>query len=404
MPDFLFVTCQIGAEGAVKGELGRRWPEFRFAFSRPGFLTFKLPPGHGLAGDFDLEAVFARAYGFSLGPVNSSRAGILPAPCGAGVSPASEAASSVNASGTPAPQEAETAAGKMPALQEELAAAVWKAGEGRTYQRIHVWERDRFAPGVHGFEPKITPAAVEAHRLLVEHCPQPHCLSAHGVCRIHDPARPGETVLDCVILEPGQWWAGWHRAKSVPSRYPGGLMPLELPSDAVSRAWLKMEEALRWSELPIVRGARVAEIGSAPGGASQALLARGLWVTGIDPAEMAPAVLAHPHFTHIRRRSPQVRRRDFRKIRWLTADMNVAPNYTLDAVEAIVTHPEVSIRGLLLTLKLPDWKLAARLPEYLERVRSWGYNVVRARQLQYNRREVCVAALQTPFRRKPFLA
>ncbi len=36
MPDFLFVTCQIGAEGAVKGELGRRWPGFRFAFSRPG--------------------------------------------------------------------------------------------------------------------------------------------------------------------------------------------------------------------------------------------------------------------------------------------------------------------------------------------------------------------------------
>ena len=80
-------------------------------------------------------------------------------------------------------------------------------------------------------------------------------------------------------------------------------------------------------------------------------------VTGIDPAEMAPAVLEHPHFTHIRRRSTQVRRREFRKIRWLTADMNVAPDYTLDAVEAIVTHPQINIRGLLLTLKLPEWKL-----------------------------------------------
>jgi 23S rRNA (cytidine2498-2'-O)-methyltransferase len=126
-----------------------------------------------------------------------------------------------------------------------------------------------------------------------------------------------------------------------------------------------------------------------------------MMVTGIDPAEMAPVVLEHPHFTHIRRRSTQVRRREFRKIRWLTADMNVAPEYTLAAVEAIVTHPQTNIRGLLLTLKLPDWKLAARLPEYLERVGSWGYNVVRARQLQYNRREVCLAALQQPFRRKP---
>ncbi len=203
------------------------------------------------------------------------------------------------------------------------------------------------------------------------------------------------------MISPKQWWAGFHRAKLIASRHPGGMMSLELPADAVSRAWLKMEEALRWSQLPIPRGARVAEIGSAPGGASQALLARGLIVTGIDPAEMAPAVLNHPRFTHIRRRSMEVRRRDFQRIRWLTADMNVAPQYTLDAVEAIVAHPRISIRGLLLTLKLPQWALAASLPEYVARIRSWGFNQILARQLQYDRREVCVAALQRPFRRKP---
>ena len=118
------------------------------------------------------------------------------------------------------------------------------------------------------------------------------------------------------------------------------------------------------------------------------------------PAEMHASVLEHPSFTYIRRRSAAVRRREFRKARWLTADMNVAPNCTLDAVEAIVTQRDVSIRGLLLTLKLPDWKLADTVPEYLDRVRSWGYNVVRARQLSHNRREICVAGLQKPFRRK----
>jgi 23S rRNA (cytidine2498-2'-O)-methyltransferase len=222
---------------------------------------------------------------------------------------------------------------------------------------------------------------------------------ARDLCQ---PGKPGEMVLDCVIFAPDQWWVGYHRALSISSRYPGGMICLEMPADAVSRAWLKMEEALRWSQLPIPPGARVAEIGSAPGGASQALLAHGLLVTGIDPAEMAPSVLNHHHFTHIRRRSTQVRRREFRKIRWLTADMNVAPRYTLDAVEAIVTHPEVNIRGLLLTLKLPTWDLAGRVPEYLDCVRSWGYNVVHARQLQHDRREICVAALQKPFRRKLF--
>ena len=104
MPDFIFVTCQIGAERAVKGEIARRWPEFRFAFSQPGFLTFKLPDHHGLADDFDLEAVFARAYGFSLGKVTGQSS-------------------------------------------DELVRAAWESCKGLTIQRIHVWEKDRFAPG-----------------------------------------------------------------------------------------------------------------------------------------------------------------------------------------------------------------------------------------------------------------
>jgi 23S rRNA (cytidine2498-2'-O)-methyltransferase len=353
---FLFVTCQVGAEKAVKGELARRWPAFRLSFSRPGFLTFKLPLEHELPDDFDLESVFARAFAFSLGEV----------------------------------------AGETP---EELAVGVWEECKGRTIQRIHVWERDRSEAGLHRFEPSITPAAIAAHELLFQHCPRAQNLAKNAGDALA-PGRKGELIVDCVMLSPNQWWAGFHRANRVASRFPGGMMSLELPADAVSRAWLKMEEGLRWSELPLARGARVAEIGSAPGGASQALLARGMIVTGIDPAEMAPAVLNHPQFTHIRRRSMEVRRRDFQKIRWLTADMNVAPEYTLDSIEAIVTHPRVNIRGLLLTLKLPEWKLAANLPEYLARIRRWGYNHVQARQLQYDRREVCVAALQQPFRRK----
>jgi 23S rRNA (cytidine2498-2'-O)-methyltransferase len=127
----------------------------------------------------------------------------------------------------------------------------------------------------------------------------------------------------------------------------------------------------------------------------------GLLVTGIDPAEVDPVVANDPRFHHVRKRGADVQRREFRKTRWLTADMNVAPQYTLDTVEAIVTHPEVEIRGLLLTLKLLDWDLAMMLPEYLERIRSWGYRDVRARQLQFNRQEICVAALHGGKSRSP---
>lgn len=349
--EFLFVTCQVGAEGAVKHELARDWPDFRFAYSRPGFLTFKLPPHHALPDDFDLRSVFARAYGFSLG----------------------------------------AAAGDTPAKR---AAAVWKLAGGRPYEQLHVWPRDVYRPGHRDFEPGLTAESEAADAALRDALARDEPRAARLLASA-PPARAGELVLDTILVQPNQWWIGFHRAHDWHSTWPGGLSRIELPRDAVSRAYLKMEEALLWSRLPVGPGDRCAEIGSAPGGAAQALLNRGLHVTGIDPADIDPIVLAHPNFEHIKKRGADVRRREFRKTRWLFADINVAPNYTLDTIEAIVTHPEVHVRGLLLTLKLLDWKLAEEVPEYLQRVRGWGYRVVRARQLQHNRQEFCLAALRT---------
>lgn len=356
--------------------MARRWPEFRFAYSRPGFLTFKLPAEHGLADDFDLQSVFARSYGFSLGKVRGDSL-------------------------------------------EALARGALELTPGREYARLHVFPRDVAPAGTRGrvpqisptpdarpptpaatpaYEPGFTPASREAERALRQYwtellgAPEPE----------RRLARPGDLALDCVLVEPGEWWIGYHRARRWASRRPGGLSRLTLPDDAVSRAYLKMEEALRWSRLPLEAGQTVVELGAAPGGSCQALLRRGLAVTGVDPAEVDPLVLAHLRFTHVRKRAAEVRRREFRGVRWLASDLNVAPGYTLDTVEAIVRHPQVNIRGLLLTLKLPDWELAEEVPNYLARIRSWGFRHVRARQLQYNHQEFCVAAhIDRVYRRPP---
>jgi 23S rRNA (cytidine2498-2'-O)-methyltransferase len=344
-PGFLFVTCQVGAEAAVKGELARLWPTFRFSYSRPGFLTFKLPPDHALADDFELGSIFARAYGFSLGKV----------------------------------------AGGDPSTRARQA---WQLAADNAFDQLHVWQRDLEAPGDHGFQPSLTPEALAAEQLMRQHAPESALAPATGVVA----ARPGQLVLDVVLVEPELWWVGYHRASNFGSRYPGGMLNLALPQTAVSRAYLKMEESLRWSKLPLKRGDRCVEIGCAPGGSCQALLKRGLNVTGIDPALVHPSVLEHPNFVQIRKRGSEVRRGEFRDVPWLMADMNVAPNYTLDTVEAIVTHRQVNVQGLLLTLKLLEWNLAAEVPDYLDRIRSWGFPDVAARQLQHNRQEICVAA------------
>jgi 23S rRNA (cytidine2498-2'-O)-methyltransferase len=344
--NFFFATCQVRAEAALKAEISRRWPGFRFSFSRPGFLTFRLPGDHGLALDFDPRSVFARAWGFSLGTVVGPRVA-------------------------------------------SRAAKLARALAGRRFDALHVWQRDTAPCGEHGFEPHVTPEAREAEAALRALWPTS---GAPGPQRI---AEASQSVIDCVLVDPDMWWIGQHVAGAGETRFPGGLREIEIPGDAVSRAYVKMKEALAWSGLGVQAGQRIVEIGCAPGGASQALLDEGLNVIGIDPAKVDPCVLAHPRFTHVQKRGSEVRRRELRGVRWLAADMNVAPNYTLDTVESLVTHPTVHVRGLLLTLKLLDWKLAEQIPEYLQRIRSWGYAHVRAKQLAHNRQEICVTAAKS---------
>ena len=121
---------------------------------------------------------------------------------------------------------------------------------------------------------------------------------------------------------------------------------------------------------------------------------------GIDPAEMDQRVLDHDSFKHLQKRAADIKKDVFTKVDWLFADANVAPQYTLDCVQDIVTHSSVQIRGMLLTLKLLEWKLADEIPAYLAKIRSWGYQDVRIRQLASQRQEICVAVLKTrSFRR-----
>lgn len=362
-PQFLFATCQVHAEAVLKRELARKWPDFRFAFSRPGFLTYRLPEPSPLKPGSDLGSIFARAWGLVLG---KGVAETLPARCQAVLE-------------------------FLRQTPEPIAA-------------IHVWERDRYSPGYRGFEPTLTVAAHEAAQALRDNWSaeypaipiRPLARTAAGEeALLGFPAvAAGECILDVIVVEPAEWWVGFHYVSGIETTWPGGLLPLELPEHAVSRGYLKMSESLLWSGAPITAGDLCIDLGSAPGGAAQALLDRGLRVVGVDPAEIHPAVLAHPKFMHARRRSKEVPRRLYRDAHWVTTDINLPPKYTLDALEGILKDPAVHLRGLIFTLKLPDWALADEIPGYLKRIRRWGFAHVCARQMQHNRQEICVAVYQ----------
>ncbi len=358
-PQFVFMTCRPGAESALKQEVARSESTWRPAFSRPGFVTFKYE-GPKPLDDEQLAGrnwTFARTLGVSLGRVGGSEL-------------------------------------------RSLAGEVWQTdgvaqlAADRSLADVHVWQRDSERSDDRPTSSGVNPLAKEIEAAIRAAAPE-NCgkLQARRASK-RRPSPRNCCVLDVVVVEPNEWWIGYHRAATQPQRWPGGVVPVRLPDHAVSRAYAKIEEAIAWSGLPLAAGDECVEIGCAPGGASQALLDRGLFVTGIDPAEVDPAVVAHPRFRHLRMRSKEVRRSEFVGVRWLAADMSLTPGYTLDSVEAIVQHAGVSIRGLILTLKLTDWNAAARLSEFAARVHGWGYRDVRMRQLVTGGQEVCLVALR----------
>ena len=215
-PSFLFTVCQRGAENVLKQEVAREHPNFRFAYSRPGFVTFKLPEGEPLDEHAELRSVFARTQGFSLGKVQGDTA-------------------------------------------ESLAAALWQLTGDRAFDHVHVWQRDAAMPGDGGFEPGLTPLAEEVGQVIAERMPA--APDRTGPLLVNRVAKSGHRILDCMLVEPDQWWIGCHQASSMPSRWPGGVPKIELPAEAVSRAYLKTSEALLWSRLPIEPGDRCVEIG-----------------------------------------------------------------------------------------------------------------------------------------------
>lgn len=352
---FIYMVCQHGAEAALKKEVARRFPKFSLAFSRPGFVTFATPDDLVRDRKFQMNLTFARTWGYSLGKVTGSD-------------------------------------------PQQLAAGVWSLLGQRfpkdilaEFKHLHVWERDPHVPGDFNFEPGISVLADEMGDLLLQTKPD---LGQEWQLTLNEDAAVGVRIIDCVIVEPGEWWIGWHRANLTETRWPGGVPEIEVPSDMISRTYLKTSEALKWSEFEITPVDQAIEIGSSPGGSCQALLQLGIEVVGIDPAEMDPLVLEHPNFKHIRGKAKELKRGIFKECTWLIADASVAPNYTLDTVEAIVTHESVSVLGLILTIKLTNWDLADEIPQFNKRVRSWGFDKVRARQLAFNRQEFCIIALR----------
>jgi 23S rRNA (cytidine2498-2'-O)-methyltransferase len=342
---FLFVTCQLGAEPALKAEVAAWQPTLRFAFSRPGLITFKA--ASPLPADIQVPCLFARAWGLSLGRADQ------------------------------VDQVAQLAGPQGPL-------------------RLHVFERDICKPGdePEGFHYGVLPA-----ELLKRLEP---ALRDAGLQLLPSNARAnvGDRVLDVVLGQADEpMLVGTHIHTPRHHAFAGGRIPVVTPPESPSRAFGKMEEALTWSGAPVREGDRAVELGSAPGGAALALVRRGVGVWGVDPGAMDERVLAHvgpqgARCVHIPRVMGQVSRAELpRDLNWVVSDVNAAPQVVLNTVERLCGAPRHALMGVLLTMKLDDWKAARHAPRLMERVAALGMVEVRGTQLAGNRLEFHVTGL-----------
>ncbi len=303
----------------MKLDVAQRRPELRFAYSRPGLVTFKSPSE--ITPDDAPGSVFARVWGASIGAVREP----------------SEAADKV-------------------------------AHLGAT--RVHVFARD---PDVEGLD-------LSAWRAAVSALPD-------------GPALEGDVVADLIVAPDEPAWLGVHRQDAHHLPHPGGAIPVEVPPDAPSRAYAKIEEAIAWAGLPVEPGQVALEIGAAPGGAVMALARRGLEVWGVDTGELAPQVRALPGVHHLAIKVGALRWEQLpARVDWLLVDVNLAPQVALHEIARLMPRLGPTLRGAVLTLKLNDLSFVAELPALVKRIESFGFADVRLRHLPSNRREICCVA------------
>ena len=261
---FVFAVTQAGAERALKNEIAREHPDLRFAFSRPGFVTFRAAKEIVVGREVELRSVFARTWGYSIGKLGGDDA---------------------------------------IALARDAWRLVGAEVPGTPFPHVHVWQRERPLPGDEGFDGAADELARTIGALLVEQRPE-----AAASAAVNAEAAAGELVLDCVLVERHEWWLGWHRAASPETRWPGGVPQLAIPAAMISRAYLKIVEAL--------------EVVGAPGGCrgplrrdrqragrvvprvARARAPRDRHRSGRDGPHRARA----PDFTHVRARAKDVKR------------------------------------------------------------------------------------------------
>ncbi|BCJ36341.1 ribosomal RNA large subunit methyltransferase M [Actinocatenispora thailandica] len=196
-------------------------------------------------------------------------------------------------------------------------------------------------------------------------------------------------VLSCAVVHDGVL-IGLNRGADSLSDWPGGRVRLSRGPDQVSRAEFKLEELFQAYPVPLPERGRAVDLGAAPGGWTRILRDRGMDVWAVDPGALAGSLAADPRVHHVATTVGEFLRSNRTRFDLAVNDLRMEPHLStrvmLDA--AATLRPGAHI---VLTLKTGSRRPLDTVRDCLRLLRE-RYQVLFARQLYHNRKEVTVLA------------
>lgn len=214
-------------------------------------------------------------------------------------------------------------------------------------------------------------------------------LPARPLLEDTERAREVGARLVSLCVAPGVTVVGAVLAREALSLAPGGRQRMRREGESPSRAAMKLEEALHGLPFEPGRGDVCVDLGAAPGGWTQRLVARGARVIAVDPARLMPELASNPRVRHVQESAFAFAPEE--PADWLFCDMAWRP---LEVAQLLAKWGR---RGwashLVANIKLP---MKDKNPILL-RVRhtlaeEGGWKGLTVRQLYHDRDEVTVTA------------
>jgi 23S rRNA (cytidine2498-2'-O)-methyltransferase len=202
------------------------------------------------------------------------------------------------------------------------------------------------------------------------------------------PGRSGNKHVLSICLTPDAVLVGFNETRLALSDWPGGRVRLFRGDDQVSRAEFKLEELFQTFPVELPGHGLAVDLGAAPGGWTRIIRRRGLEVLAVDPGDLDPRVAADPGVRHLRTTAGEFLRTDRHRLDLALNDMRMDPLLSAQLMAATAAHLKRGATAVV-TLKVGLHRVLATVDRCLDLLAE-KYEVVAARQLHHNRKEITV--------------